>query len=115
NDVAEFRRADAAENLPGAIDRTTFARAGEFLFQESVLSPQPPDRRRFTPTSPPTIDPNVRPLGISPDGHRYVRVGWEEDEQTRALIVTDATTGERTIVPIDPMRMRFSQVGLLDP
>jgi hypothetical protein len=44
-----------------------------------------------------------------------VRVGWQEDERTRALIVTDATSGERTVVPIDAVRMRFSQVGLLDP
>ena len=115
NDVAAFHRAEAVQVVPGTIDRTTFARAGRFLFQEAVLSTQPAGVHRFTPTSNPTIDPNVAPLGVSPDGHRFVRVGWQEDERTRALIVTDATSGERTVVPIDVARMRFSQVGLLDP
>jgi hypothetical protein len=115
NDVAEFQRAQAVQVMPGIIDQTTYARGGEFLFQESVLATQPAAVHRFTPTSNPTIDPNVAPLGVSPDGHRFVRVGWKEDEQTRALIVTDATSGERTVVPIDLARMRFSQVGLLDP
>ena len=114
NDVAEFRRAKATELVPGTIDRTTFARAGEFLYQESVVSTQPAAVHRFKPTSDATIDVNLPPLGVSPDGHRFVRIGWD-DANTRVLIVTDVTSGERTTVPIDQVRMRFSQVGLLDP
>jgi len=51
---------------------------------------------------------------VSPDGHRFVRFGWNE-ENVRVLIVTDVTSGERTIVPVDLARARFSKVGLLDP
>jgi len=114
NDVAEFRRAQAADNVPGTIDRTTYAHPGEYLFQESVLSTHPPVVRHFTPSSGATIDVNVPPLGVSPDGHRFVRFGWNE-ENVRVLIVTDATSGERTLVPIDLAKARFSKVGLLDP
>jgi len=114
NDVAEFKRAKLADDVPGWIDRTTYASPGEYLFQESVLSTQPPAVHHFTPSSNATIDVNVPPLGVSPDGHRFVRFGWDE-EQVRALIVTDITSGERTIVPVDLARARFSKVGLLDP
>jgi hypothetical protein len=114
NDVAAFKRARETETVPGTIDRTTYARPGEYLFQESVLSTHPPAVHHFTPSSQATIDVNVPPLGVSPDGHRFVRFGWNE-ENVRVLIVTDVTTGERTIVPVDLARMRFSKVGLLDP
>ena len=114
NDVAAFKRARGTETVPGTIDRTTYARQGEYLFQESVLSTHPPAVHHFAPSSHATIDVNVPPLGVSPDGHRFVRFGWNE-ENVRVLIVTDLTTGERTIVPVDLARMRFSKVGLLDP
>ncbi|MBW8770983.1 MAG: hypothetical protein JF589_14600 [Gemmatimonadetes bacterium] len=114
NDVAAFRRAKEADMVPGIIDRTTYAHPGEYLFQESVLSTQPPAVHHFTPSANATIDVNVPPLGVSPDGRRFVRFGWNE-ENVRVLIVTDVTTGERTIVPVDLARMRFSTVGLLDP
>jgi hypothetical protein len=114
NDVAAFRRAKATETVPGTIDRTTYAQPGQYLFQESVLSTYPPAVHHFTPSSNATIDVNVPPLGVSPDGRRFVRFGWNE-ENVRVLIVTDMTTGERTIVPLDLARMRFSKVGLLDP
>jgi len=114
NDEAEFKRAKGTETVPGWIDRTTFARPGEFLYQESVVSTQPAAVHHFKPTSTGTIDVNLPPLGVSPDGHRFVRIGWNE-ENTRVLIVTDVTSGERTLVPFDQARMRFSQVGLLDP
>jgi len=114
NDVAAFKRARETETVPGTIDRTTYARPGEYLFQESVLSTHPPAVHQFTPSSQATIDVNVPPLGVSPDGHRFVRFGWNE-ENVRVLIVTDVTTGERAIVPVDLARMRFSKVGLLDP
>jgi len=114
NDVGAFRRAKETESIPGTIDRTTYARPGEYLFQESVLSTQPPAVHHFTPTANATIDVNVPPLGVSPDGRRFVRFGWNE-ENVRVLIVTDVTTGERAIVPVDLARMRFSKVGLLDP
>jgi len=100
--------------VPGVVDRTTYARPGEYLFQESVFSTQPPAVHHFTPSANATIDVNVPPLGVSPDGRRFVRFGWNE-ENVRALIVTDVTTGARTIVPVDLARMRFSAVGLLDP
>jgi hypothetical protein len=114
NDVSAFKRAKEMETVPGTIDRTTYARPGEYLFQESVLATSPPAVHHFTPSSPATIDVNVPPLGVSPDGHRFVRFGWNE-ENVRVLIVTDVTTGERTLVPVDLARMRFSKVGLLDP
>ena len=114
NDVAEFKRAKISDDVPGWIDRTTYARPGNYLFQESVLGTQPPAVHHFKPSSNATIDVNVPPLGVSPDGHRFVRFGWN-DEQVRVLIVTDITSGERTIVPVDLAWARFSKVGLLDP
>ena len=85
NDVAEFKRAQATEIVPGTIDRTTFARAGRVpLSGIGACRRSPPRCTTSQPTSNATIDLNVPPLGVSPDGHRFVRVGWNEENDARA-------------------------------
>ena len=115
NDAARFRRARASRATPGTIDRTTFAEPGAYYFHDALVTTQPPAVRRFETSPEVTIDPNVRPLGISPDGHVFVRLGFGEDGSSRVLVVTDVEHDTTTTVPIDAARTRLGEVTALDP
>ena len=115
NDVARFHRARTAHVAPGTVDRTTFAEPGVYYFHDALLTTQPPAVRRFTTPSEVTIDPNVRPLGISPDGRQFVRVGFAEDDESRVLVTTDVERGTTLTVPIDVERTRPGAASALDP
>jgi hypothetical protein len=115
NDVERFRQARELNAMPGIVDETTYAQPGVFLFGGALLSTSPPAVRRFTETGDARYDPNVRPLGLSPDGRHVVRVGFAEDYEGRELVVTDAETGVNARVPIDAARTRLGTVSDLDP
>ena len=115
NDVARFHRAREARVAPGTIDATTFAEPGVYYFHDALVTTQPAAVRRFTTPSEVTLDPNVRPLGISPDGRVFVRVGFSEDHESRVLVTTDVGSGTTATVPIDATRTRVGAVSALDP
>ena len=115
NDAARFHRVRTARVVPGTVDRTTFAEPGVYYFHDALLGTQPASILRFTTTSEVTLDPNVRPLGISPDGRVFVRVGFAADGAGRVLVTTDVETGVSTPLPIDAARTRLGAVGALDP
>jgi hypothetical protein len=115
NDVERFRRARTSHVAPGTIDRTTFAEPGVFYFHDALVTTQPPAVRRFTTSSEPTIDPNVRPLGISPDAQAFVQLGFGEDGTSRMLVVTDVEHDTTSFVPIDTARTQLGEVTALDP
>jgi hypothetical protein len=115
NDNARFRQARDAKPVPGTVDRETFVRPGVFLFDGALLTTEPPSVHRFTQPADLRLDPNVRPLGLSPDGQRFVRVGYDTDYKSSALVVTDAVTGATSNVPIDAARTRIGEVSELDP
>ena len=115
NDTARFHRARHARGVPGVIDRTTFAEPGVYYFHDALLTTQPPSVRRFSTPSDVTLDPNVRPLGISPDGRTIARLGFAEDGASRVIVTTDVGTGASGIVPIDAARTRLGAVAALDP
>jgi hypothetical protein len=115
NDAARFRRARESRVAPGTIDRTTFAEPGVYYFHDALVSTQPPAVRRFTTPQELTLDPNVPPLGISPDGHTFVRVGFAEDNESHVLVTTAVDSGVTETVPIDAVRTRLGAVGALDP
>ena len=115
NDAARFRRARADRVAPGTIDRTTFAEPGVYYFQDALVTTQPAAVRRFTTPIELTLDPNVPPLGISPDGRTFVRVGFAEDNESHELVTTDVDSGATTTVPIDAAHTRLGAVDALDP
>jgi hypothetical protein len=115
NDAERFRRARASRVAPGTIDRTTFAEPGVYYFHDALVTTQPPAVHRFTTSSDVTIDPNVRPLGISPDGQAFVRVGFGEDGERHVLVVTDVAHDTTSTVPIDAARTQLGEVTALDP
>jgi hypothetical protein len=115
NDAARFHRALASRVAPGTIDRTTFAEPGVYYFHDALVTTQPPAVHRFTMSSDLTVDPNVRPLGVSPDGQAFVQVGFGEDGTSRVLVVTDVAHDTTSIVPIDTARTPLGEVTALDP
>ena len=115
NDATRFHRARASGVAPGTIDRTTFAEPGVYYFHDALVTTQPPAVRRFTTPSEVTVDPSVRPLGISPDGRVFVRVGFGDDQESRVLLTTDVDRDTTLTVPIDLERTRAGAVRALDP
>jgi hypothetical protein len=115
NDAARFARARAAHVAPGTIDRTTFAEPGVYYFHDALVTTQPPAVRRFTTPNEVTVDANVRPLGLSPDGRTFVRLGFAQDDEHHVLLTTDVESGRTSTVPIDAARTRFGAVAALDP
>jgi hypothetical protein len=115
NDAMRFHRARHSDVPPGTVDRTTFAEPGLYYFHDALLATQPAAVQRFTTSTDVTLDPNVRPLGIAPDGRTFVRLGFAEDGVERVLVTTDAGTGATTSVPIDAVRARLGAVDALDP
>ena len=115
NDAARFHRARHAHVAPGTIDRTTFAEPGVYYFHDALVTTDPPAVHRFTTPSEVTLDGNARPLGLSPNGRTFVRVGFAEDNASHALVTTDVDSGTTRIVPIDEARTRLGAVFALDP
>jgi len=115
NDAARFHRARHVHVAPGTIDGATFAEPGVYYFHDALLTTQPASVRRFSTTTDVTLDPNIRPLGISPDGRTFVRLGFAEDGVGRVLMTTDAESGATSTVPIDAARTRLGAVDALDP
>jgi len=115
NEAARFHRARHAHAVPGAIDRTTFAEPGVFYFHDALLTTQPASVHRFSTSTDVTLDPNVRPLGISPEGRSFAQLGFADDGVARVLVTTDVETGATSTVPIDAARTRLGAVDALDP
>jgi hypothetical protein len=115
NDAARFHRARHTDAVPGTIDRVTFAEPGVYYFHDALLTTQPAAVHRFAPTTDVTLDPNVRPLAVSPDGRTFVRLGFAEDGVARVLVTTDAQSGVTATVPVDAPRTRLGAVDALDP
>jgi len=57
----------------------------------------------------------VRPLGISPDGRSFVRLGFADDHESHVLVTTDVERNTTLTVPIDAARTRLGAVSALDP
>lgn len=115
NDAARFHRARALRVAPGTIDRVTFAEPGVYYFHDALLDAQPASVRRYTMSDDVTLDPNVRPLGISPDGSAFVRLGFAEDGASRVLVTTNVATRTTATLPVDAVRTRLGAVDALDP
>jgi len=115
NDAGRFHRSRHLHVAPGTIDRVTFAEPGVYYFHDALLTTQPATVRRFSTSPDVTLDPNVRPLGISPDGRTFVRLGFAEDGVGRVLVTTDAASGATATVPIDAVHTRLGAVDALDP
>ena len=115
NDMVRFQRARATRVAPGTVDQATFAEPGVYYFHDAVVTTNPPAVRRFTTPSDVTLDPNVRPLGISPDGRSFVRLGFADDHESHVLVTTDVERNTTLTVPIDAARTRLGAVSALDP
>jgi len=115
NDAARFHDARKHEPVPGVVDATTYAQPGDYLFDGALVSTQPPSVQHFEASRDQRLDPNARPLGISPDRHRIVRIGFSEDYRSRALVVTDVRSGASEYLPVDAARMRVFDPSALDP
>ncbi|MEO6527440.1 MAG: hypothetical protein ABIP93_12495 [Gemmatimonadaceae bacterium] len=115
NDMARFERGRRLDPILGAVDERAFSESGDYLFDGALLTTRPPRVRRFTSSDDLRLDVNVRPLGLSPDGRRVVRFGFDSGYSGRDLVVTDVETGGSSFVPVDVGRTRVGAVSDLDP
>jgi hypothetical protein len=115
NDAARFHRARALRVAPGTIDRVTFAEPGVYYFHDALVDVHPPSVRRYAASDGVSLDPNVRPLGLSPDGSAFARLGFGEDGESRVLVSTNVATETTATLPVDAARTRLGAVDALDP
>jgi hypothetical protein len=116
SDAAVFRAADDRHVPRGQFDRTTFAHPGLFLVGNSVLDTRRLAIHTFDAPEDFTLVPSVLPLGVSPDERSFARFGYAEHSDTNPVIlVTDVVANHAYMLPIDRARMRFADLGTLDP
>lgn len=61
-----------------------------------------------------TRNPNVPPLGISPDERSIAWWAMSSDDRP-AIGVTDTVDGQHALLPVDRARMRYANFAQLDP
>jgi hypothetical protein len=116
SDAAAFR-SDSAPRVPrGRFNRLTFEQPGLFLVGNAVLDTRRLTLHTFEFPGDFTLVPSLPPLAVSPDERSFARFGYAEDtDNSPVLLVTDVVASRRYMLPIDPARMRYSNIDLLDP
>jgi hypothetical protein len=116
SDAAVYTAARRRVHVPGWVDRETFARAGLYLIRGVVLDTRNLTLRQIIVVGPngETRNPNVPPLGISPDERSIA--WWAITSEDQPFIgVTDTVDGKHARLPVDRARMRVASFGQLDP
>lgn len=116
-DTARFQAARARVVLPGWVDRTMFAIPGFYRVSDTVVDTS--TLRTFTLPEPaastPSPVPAVPPLDLSPDARSFVWFGLDGSEDQPRLMVTRIEDGAVSVLPIDPVRMRYIDFDALTP
>jgi len=117
--TSDTRAFHAARRRPlrrGWIDRETLAQPAVFLVGSNVVDTRRMIVRHFSAEADVTGVPAVPPLGLSPDERSFVTFGLtEHSDDHPALVVTDAVGDTAYVLPIDPARMRYATLEVLDP
>jgi len=100
----------------GWLDRRTFATPGLYLVARTVVDTRRLAVRHFDVPDNLSEIPSVAPLGVSPDERSIVRFSYDEHSETKpVVVVTDVVANERYVLPVDPARMRYATLDVLDP
>lgn len=115
-DPGTYAAARRRTHVPGWVDRETFAQPGLYLIRGSVLDTRALTLRQITLVGPngETRNPNVPPLGISPD-ERSIAWWAVASEDKPSIGVTDTIGGKHALLPVDRARMRYASLTQLDP
>ena len=116
SDSAEFRTGVKRLTPSGWLDHTTFATPGLYLVARTVLDTRRLAVRSFDVPSNVSEIPSVPPLGLSPDERSVVRFTYDDHSDSKpVIVVTDVVVNESYLLPIDPARMRYADIDVLDP
>ena len=100
----------------GWLDRHMFAAPGLYLVGRTVLDTRRLAVRNFDVPGNVSEIPSVPPLGVSPDERSIVRFSYDEHSDSKpVVVVTDVVANESYLLPIDPARMRYAKIDVLDP
>jgi hypothetical protein len=116
DDAGKFRAARNRTTLQGRIDQVTYAEPGRYWMGSALLDTKALAVRPFTSDPKVTPIPAVPPIGLSPDGRSLVRFTFAEGHDSDPVVaVRDIVAESTAILPVDPLRMRFSKLEDIDP
>ena len=116
SDTTTFRQGAERRVPRGRIDRLAFEKPGLYVLANAVLDSRRLLVRTIELPDDFTLVPSVPPLGVSPDERSFARFGYgEHRSENPVILVTDVVANQRYTVPIDPKRMRYAKLEVLDP
>jgi hypothetical protein len=116
SDLAQFHADGGGRVIRDRLDRTTYARAGLYRIGQAVFDTRALTVRQYHPDSAYYDVSSVAPLGLSPDERSFVTWGSSrESDRPPVLLVTDVVADTQFVLPVDPVRMRYSGFEVLDP
>ncbi|MBV6521277.1 MAG: hypothetical protein MNPFHGCM_01411 [Gemmatimonadaceae bacterium] len=115
SDPADFAPASTPPEPEGRLDRATFAAAGLFLFRDAVLDTRTSTVHKLARDETQRVLENIPPLGVSPDGRTFARLGYGGDGDDHVLYVRDIVTGATSVVPITNTHLGAYEYATLDP
>jgi hypothetical protein len=115
-DRARYLAARDRVHVPGWLDRESMATPGLYVFADAILDTRNLTLRtvRLVGPSDESPNPNVPPLGVSPD-ERSVAWYTSGSDDAPAIGVTDTVGGRHALLPIDRPRMRYANLDQIDP
>lgn len=116
SDTTTFRQGAERRVPRGQIDRLSFEKPGLYVLANAVLDTRRLLVRKVQLPDDYTLVPSVPPLGVSPDERSFARFGYiQQSSDNPVILVTDVVTNHHYMVPIDPKRMRYARLEVLDP
>lgn len=113
-DTARVRAARTRHQVPGTVDRTTFAAPGLYLVQDALLDTRTLTVRRLPAEAGSYPVTSVPALAVAPDGRSFVRY-TERTTGARSQLTVYAMGGDgHYSLPVDTVRMPFRDLDALD-
>ena len=116
NDESWRRSVNEIPVVQGRVDRERFMHSGTYLFEGGILDAAKRVVRKSGVTDYPMgFNRAVSPIGISPNGLSYVRLGFSEANQSDPALLVFNTNGDKpNLVSIDRAGTRFPGAGGLN-
>jgi hypothetical protein len=116
DDPELFARLASWQSPDGQVDVVAYGTPGLYLFSNAILDTRTLSVRPFTAERVDNVIERINPLGVSPDGKSFVRLGYAPDStDAHVFVVTNSATGQSYSLPIDKKAMRWGEYEDLTP